>query len=204
MLNLSKSGKFLFRSMPNGNCVLSSASLSMVGDNSQVPEHRVMAAVELHVKCNILDPTTCIEVSLWKKPISNEQQVIFLLASKRRIKPWVRYPSSSFHKQDFIFSRIIRWIQWNYKISKNSMTLGSLKSKNWIWVIWAQKICKGISPEPKLPFSQTGGPNFLQNHNWIKSKLQILKSFWNLSKWSLKIIDFTWVQKFYQAKIPEP
>ena len=60
------------------------------------------------------------------------------------------------------------------------MTLGSLKSKNWIWVIWAQKIYKGISPEPKLPFSQTGGPNFLQNHKLNQIKTSNLKKFLKL------------------------
>ena len=39
----------LCRSMPNGNCVFSSASLSLAGDNSLVHELRVMAAVELHL-----------------------------------------------------------------------------------------------------------------------------------------------------------
>ena len=38
----------LFRSIPNGNRLLSSASLSLVGDNSLVYELRAMAAVELH------------------------------------------------------------------------------------------------------------------------------------------------------------
>ena len=45
----SKSGNILFRSMPNGNCLFSSASLSLVGENSLVHELREMAAVELHV-----------------------------------------------------------------------------------------------------------------------------------------------------------
>ena len=49
VLNLSKSGNILFRSMPNGNCLLSSGSLSLVGDNSPMHELRVIAAVELHV-----------------------------------------------------------------------------------------------------------------------------------------------------------
>ena len=35
--------------MPNGNCMFSSASLSLVGDNSLIHELRVMVAVELHV-----------------------------------------------------------------------------------------------------------------------------------------------------------
>ena len=35
--------------MPNGNCVFSSAFLSLVGDNSLVHQLRAMAAVELYV-----------------------------------------------------------------------------------------------------------------------------------------------------------
>ena len=42
-------GNILVRSMPNGNCQFSSASLSLVGDNSLVYELRVMAAVELYL-----------------------------------------------------------------------------------------------------------------------------------------------------------
>ena len=49
VLNLSKSGNILFRSMLNGNCLFSSASLSLVGDNSLVHELRMIAAVELHL-----------------------------------------------------------------------------------------------------------------------------------------------------------
>ena len=45
--NLNKSGNILFRSMPNGNWLFSSASL--IGDNSLVHELRVMASVRLHV-----------------------------------------------------------------------------------------------------------------------------------------------------------
>ena len=47
--NLSKSGNILFRSIPNGNWLFSSASLSLIGDNSLVHELRVMASVKLHV-----------------------------------------------------------------------------------------------------------------------------------------------------------
>ena len=39
----------LLRSMPNGNCLFSSESLSLIGDNSLVHELRVMVAVELHL-----------------------------------------------------------------------------------------------------------------------------------------------------------
>ena len=49
VLNLSKSGNVLFRSITNRNFQFSSASLSLLGDNLLVHEHRVMAAVELHV-----------------------------------------------------------------------------------------------------------------------------------------------------------
>ena len=48
VLNMSKSAIFLFRSMPNGNWLFSTASLSLV-NNSLVHELGVMAAVVLHV-----------------------------------------------------------------------------------------------------------------------------------------------------------
>ena len=59
------SGNTLFRSMPNGDCLFSSASLSLVGDNSLLHELRVMTSVELHYmqmqhKC----PTSRTEISL--------------------------------------------------------------------------------------------------------------------------------------------
>ena len=62
---------FCFRSMINGNCWFSSASLSLVGKKSLVPELRVMGvAVELHVNA-----TYCVQhlamksVYLWTKPV---------------------------------------------------------------------------------------------------------------------------------------
>ena len=67
ILTLSKSGNILFRKIPNGDCLVSSASLSfpvILRDTSLAQEHRVMAAVELNVKCNILHPTSCIETNL--------------------------------------------------------------------------------------------------------------------------------------------
>ena len=33
---------------------------------------------------------------------------------KGLIKPLVKNRSSNIHKQDFIFFRIMRWIEWNY------------------------------------------------------------------------------------------
>ena len=52
IVNLSKSGNILFRSVPNGNGLFSSAYLSLVGNNPMVYELRVMAVTtveELHV-----------------------------------------------------------------------------------------------------------------------------------------------------------
>ena len=48
VLNMTKSGNILFRPMLHGNCIFSSASLSLVGDNSLVHD-LVMAAFELLV-----------------------------------------------------------------------------------------------------------------------------------------------------------
>ena len=50
VFNLSKTGNILFRSMQNGNCLFSSASLLLVGDTWLVHELRKMTAVEQHVK----------------------------------------------------------------------------------------------------------------------------------------------------------
>ena len=44
---------------------------------------------------------------------------------KGLIKTLVENPSSNFHKQDLIFSRIMRWMQWNNKMSRNVLILGS-------------------------------------------------------------------------------
>ena len=47
-LNTSKSGNILFRSMPDGNCPFSSASLSLVGEIIKLTGAcRVMAAAQL-------------------------------------------------------------------------------------------------------------------------------------------------------------
>ena len=49
VLNLSKSGNILFRSVPKRNFCPAQHQLSLVGDNSVVHELRVIAAVESHV-----------------------------------------------------------------------------------------------------------------------------------------------------------
>ena len=48
VLNMTKSGNILLKSIPHGNCLFSSASLSLVGDNSLVHD-LVMTAFELLV-----------------------------------------------------------------------------------------------------------------------------------------------------------
>ena len=55
---------FCFTSMPNANCQFSSASFSLVGNNSLVHEVRVMGSCWTTCKCNILCPASCIEISL--------------------------------------------------------------------------------------------------------------------------------------------
>ena len=45
------------------------------------------------------------------------------LGPRRSIKPYVQNPGCNFHKQDLIFSRIMKWIQQIHEISKNSLTL---------------------------------------------------------------------------------
>ena len=49
VLNLSKYGNIYFRSILNGICLFSTASLSFVEDNSLVHERRVMAVIEQYV-----------------------------------------------------------------------------------------------------------------------------------------------------------
>ena len=63
---------FCFRSMINGNCWFSSASLSLVGKKSLVPELRVMGgSCWATCKCNILCATSCNEISLFMEKIGN-------------------------------------------------------------------------------------------------------------------------------------
>ena len=75
VLNLSKSDNILFRKMSNGK-IVSWASLSFVGEIT----HWCMNFDCLNdgscwttCKCNILGPTSCIEISSWKRPISNSR-----------------------------------------------------------------------------------------------------------------------------------
>ena len=83
VLNLSKSGNILFRNMSNEE-IVSSASFSLVGEITHwcmnfdcLNDGRCWATC----KCNIC-PTSCIEISSWKIPISNSRKVIFLLQDR--------------------------------------------------------------------------------------------------------------------------
>ena len=71
------------------------------------------------------------------------------------------FPSSDFHKQDLIFSKIIKWIQKNYEILINTLTL-VLGSINYVSSTWNQNTYPAISPESSLQFSQVEA-HFLQD-----------------------------------------
>ena len=63
---------FCFRSMINGNCWFSSASLSLVGKKPLVPELRVMGgSCGATCKCSILCPISCNEISLFMDKTGN-------------------------------------------------------------------------------------------------------------------------------------
>ena len=67
VLNLSKSGNILFRSMPNGNCLYISTSFVIICRRQLTGAWlRVIAAAQLHCKCKILCLTPCIEISYGK------------------------------------------------------------------------------------------------------------------------------------------
>ena len=75
VLNLSKSDNIFFRKMSNGK-VFSWESSSLVGEIT----HWCMNFDFLNdgscwatYKCNILCPTSCTEISSWKRPISNSR-----------------------------------------------------------------------------------------------------------------------------------
>ena len=63
-------GSILFRSMRNGNCLFSSASLTLLRDNSLVHELGVMAAVELHLNA------TYAQDPAWKSVYEKNQYVM--------------------------------------------------------------------------------------------------------------------------------
>ena len=68
----------LFRSMLNGDCQFSSASLSLVGDNSLVHELRVLAAVKLHLNA------TYVKNSALKSVYEKSQWVVSYFSPMQR------------------------------------------------------------------------------------------------------------------------
>ena len=78
VLNLSKFGNVLLRKMTDGNCLFSSASLSLVREITHWCMNFQWWSCGAKCKRNIC-PTSHTEISLWKRPISNSWPVIFLL-----------------------------------------------------------------------------------------------------------------------------
>ena len=71
VLNLSKSDNILFRKMPNGIYLFSSASLLLGGEITRWCTWTLSdGSWWATCKCNILRPISCTEISLWKRPIS--------------------------------------------------------------------------------------------------------------------------------------
>ena len=114
------------------------------------------------------------------------------------------FPSSDFHKQDLIFSKIIKWIQKNYEILINTLTL-VLGSINYISSTWNQNTYPAISPESSLQFSQVEA-HFLQDYKmnpitlWNFKKLQDLRGAQKLHLGHLGQKDVS----SYKSRIQDP
>ena len=70
VLNLSKPDNILFRKMPNGIYLFSSALLLLIGEITHWCMNFQWYSCWDTYKCNKLRPISCIEISLWKMPIS--------------------------------------------------------------------------------------------------------------------------------------
>ena len=125
------------------------------------------------------------------------------LGPRRPIKPYVQNLSCNFHKQDLIFSRIKNWIQWNHKISKNVLTLGS----------GAQKLHLGhLGPDdPSSHMSRTLAVTFTnrtsfsqESRNESNKIMKSQKMSWAWGLWPRNYIWVTWAQKTYRTICPEP
>ena len=127
------------------------------------------------------------------------------LVPRRRIKPYVQNRSCNFHKQAIIFSRIMRWIQWNYEISKKFLILGSGTRKLHQGHLGHLAPADGSGHMSRtIAAIFTNRPSFSQE-SWDKSN-KFLKSqnfFWSLGLPPGNYIWETWVQKTYQAICPE-
>ena len=84
---------------------------------------------------------------------------------------------------------------WNLKTFHDIMVWGL---RNWIWVIWVQKMHQGQNPSSN--FHKQEDPIFPLNQIKPSNLKKILDFVWM----EPRNIDFTWVLKFYQAKSPKP
>ena len=125
------------------------------------------------------------------------------LGPKRRIKPYVQNNSYNFHKQDLIFSRVMRWIQQNHEISKNVLTLGFRTQKLHLGHLGPENILNHKSRILAAIF--TNRASFSQE-SWAEFS-KIMKSQKMSWPWGLGARNYiwaTWAQKTYQAISPEP
>ena len=128
------------------------------------------------------------------------------LVPRRRIKPYVQNRSCNFHKQAIIFSRIMRWIQWNYEISKNFLNLCSGTRKLHLGHLGHLAPEDGSGHMSRtIAAIFTNRPSFSQE-SWDKSNkfMKSQKFFWSWGLAPGNYIWETWAQKTYQAICPEP
>ena len=125
------------------------------------------------------------------------------LGPKRCIKPYVQNNSYNFHKQDLIFSRVMRWIQQNHEISKNVLTLGFRTQKLHLGHLGPENVLNHKSRTLAAIF--TNITSFSQE-SWDESN-KIMKSQKISWPWGLgprNYIWATWAWKMYQTICPEP
>ena len=135
ILHLSKFGNISFRSKPNESCLFSSTSLSFVGDNSLVHEHdgSYWATCKWNATCY-----TRIQSVMGGKLFSSLDPKNVQSHEPRTLAPiFTNRTSFSPESEDETI-----------KIMKSQKIPWRLGSE--VWTAWAQKICQGISLEPKL------------------------------------------------------
>ena len=119
------------------------------------------------------------------------------------IKPLDENPSFNFQKQDLIFSKIMKWIQWKYEISKNLLILGSGAIKLHLGHLGPV----GISRRK----SRTLAPIFtsktsFSSESWVTS-IKVMKPrkiYWPWGLGPRNYIWANWAQKTYPTIRPEP
>ena len=74
---------FTFRSLTNGNCMYSSISSLLVGNNSLVKELRRLTSIELYLNSEFHGKHCCFEsAELSQKDAKKNHQIIFLFKLK--------------------------------------------------------------------------------------------------------------------------